>query len=78
MNATQAVAMLLYILGHNTHYICVTDRFQHSTETVSLHFHRALRAVHSYVKHLIKLDLNFVGLPEYLQVNEYWPRFEVQ
>ena len=42
VNATQAVAMLLYILGHNTRYICVADRFQHSTEMLSCHFHRAL------------------------------------
>ena len=71
MNATQAVAMLLYILGHNTRYICVADRFQHSTEMLSCHFHRALQAVKSYVKHLIKPDLNVVGLPEHLQVNKY-------
>ena len=31
VNATQAVAMLLYILGHNTHYRCVANRFQHLT-----------------------------------------------
>ena len=31
VNATQAVAMLLYILGHNTRFRCVADKFQHST-----------------------------------------------
>ena len=71
VNATQAVAMLLYILGHNTHYRCVAGRFQHSTETVSQHFCRALQAVHAYAKHLIKPDPNVVGLPEHLQVNKY-------
>ena len=35
VNATQAVAMLLYVFGHNTRFRCVADRFQHSTETVS-------------------------------------------
>ena len=42
VNVTQAVAMLLYILGHNTRFKCVTDRFQHSTETVCRHFRKAL------------------------------------
>ena len=73
VNATQAVAMLLYILGHNTCFRCVADRFQHSTETVCRHFRKALRAVHYYVKHLIKHDQNVTGLPEHLQVNKYWP-----
>ncbi|KAK9988613.1 hypothetical protein SO802_028852 [Lithocarpus litseifolius] len=76
VNATQAMAMLLYILGHNTRYRCVADRFQHSTETVCRHFRKALRAVHHYAKHVIKPDQNVTGLPEHLQVNKYWPWFE--
>nr|POE78206.1 hypothetical protein CFP56_62005 [Quercus suber] len=78
VNVTQAVAMLLYILGHNTCFRCVADRFQHSTETVCWHFRKALRAVHHYTKHLIKPDQNVTGLPEHLQVNKYWSWFEVQ
>ena len=42
VNATQVVAMLLYILGHNIRMRCIADRFQHSIETVSRHFHRVL------------------------------------
>ena len=42
VNATQAVAMLLYVLGHNTRFRCVADRFQHLTETVCRHFCKAL------------------------------------
>ncbi|XP_023895253.2 uncharacterized protein LOC112007179 [Quercus suber] len=76
VNATQAVAMLLYILGHNTCFRCVADWFQHSTETVCRHFRQALRAVHHYAKHLIKPDHNVTSLPEHLQVNKYWPWFE--
>nr|XP_023878540.1 protein ALP1-like [Quercus suber] len=76
VNVTQAVAMLLYILGHNTCFRCVADRFQHSTETVCWHFRKALRAVHHYTKHLIKPDQNVTGLPEHLQVNKYWSWFE--
>ena len=77
VNATHAVAMVLYILGHNTHRKCVADKFQHSTKTVSSHFYKALRAIHSYTKHLIKPNPNVVGLPEHLQVNKYWPWFKV-
>ncbi|XP_023925094.2 protein ALP1-like [Quercus suber] len=76
LNATQAVAMLLYILGHNTRFRCVLDRFQHSIETVCRHVCKALQAVHHYAKHLIKPDQNVIGLPEHLQVNKYWPWFE--
>ena len=77
VNATQVVAMVLYILGHNTHIKCVADWFQHSTETMSCHFRKAFRAVHSYTKNLIKPNPNVVGLPEYLQANKYWPWFKV-
>ena len=71
VNATQAVAMLLYVLGHKTRFRCVADRFQHSTETMCRHFRKALRAVHHYAKHLIKPDQNVTSLPEHLQVNKY-------
>ena len=77
VNATQAVAMVLYILGHNTHIKCIADWFQHSTETMSCHFRKAFRAVHSYTKHLIKHNPNVVGFPEYLQANKYWLWFKV-
>ncbi|XP_050257153.1 uncharacterized protein LOC126702493 [Quercus robur] len=76
VNVTQAVAMLLYVLGHNTRFRCVADRFQHSTETMCRHFRKALRTVHHYAKHLIKPDQNVTGLPKHLQVNKYWPWFE--
>ena len=78
VNATQEIAMLLYIFGHNTHYRCISDRFQHSTETVSHHFRQVLQAVHSYAKHLIKPNPNVVYFPEHLQVNKYWSWFEIQ
>ena len=78
VNVTQAVAMLLYILGHNTRFRCVADRFQHSTKTVCRHFLKALRAIYHYAEYLIKPNQNVTGLPEHLQVNKYWPWFEVQ
>nr|POE92659.1 hypothetical protein CFP56_35202 [Quercus suber] len=76
VDATQAVAMLLYILDHNIQIRCIVDRFQHLTKTVSDHFRRVLRALHSYARNLIKLDPDVVYLPEHLQVNKYWPSFE--
>ena len=78
VNATQAVAMLLYILESNTRFRPVADRFQHSTKTVCRHFCKALRAVHYYTKHLIKPNQNVIGLPKHLQVNKYWSWFEIQ
>ncbi|KAL0009002.1 hypothetical protein SO802_010504 [Lithocarpus litseifolius] len=76
VNVQQAVAMFLYIIGHNTSMRCVADRFPHSTETVCRQFRKVLQAVHSYGKHLIKPDPTTVGLPVHLQVNKYYPWFE--
>ena len=78
VNVTQAVAMLLYILGRNTRFKPVADRFQHSTKTVCRHFCKALRAIHHNAKHLIKPNQNVTSLPEHLQVNKYWSWFEIQ
>ena len=78
MDVQEAVAIFLYIVGHNTRMRPVGDRFQYSTETVSLKFCRVLRAVHTYSQHLIKPDSNAVGLPEHMRSNKkYYPWFEV-
>ena len=58
MYVQEAVAIFLYIVGHNTRMRPVGDRFQHSTETVSCQFCRVLRAIHTYGQHLIKPDSN--------------------
>ena len=71
VNATQAVTMLLYILGHNTRFRYVADRFKHLTKTVCRHFRKVLRAFHHYTKHLIKPNQNVIGIPEHLQMNKY-------
>nr|POF20368.1 hypothetical protein CFP56_39651 [Quercus suber] len=44
---------------------------------MSGHFRRVLRALHSYARHLIKPNPDIVCLPEHLQVNKYWPWFEM-
>ncbi|KAL0010327.1 hypothetical protein SO802_005435 [Lithocarpus litseifolius] len=77
VDVQEAVAIFLYMVGHNTRMRPVGDRFQHSTEIVRHKFHRVLRAVHTYGQHLIKLDPNVVGLPEHMQSNnKYYPWFE--
>ncbi|KAL0002352.1 hypothetical protein SO802_016133 [Lithocarpus litseifolius] len=75
--AEESVAIFLYTVGHNTRMQHVANRFQHSGETVDRKFHRVLRAVHTYGQHLIRPDLNVVGLPEHMQSNnKYYPWFE--
>ena len=78
VDVQEAVAIFLYIVGHNTRMRPAADRFQHSTETVDRKFRRVLRAVHTWGQHLIKPDPNAVGLPEHLRGNnKYDPWFEV-
>ncbi|KAK9998468.1 hypothetical protein SO802_018071 [Lithocarpus litseifolius] len=73
----ESISIFLYIVGHNTRMRLVGDRFQHSTKTVNHKFRRVLRAVHTYGQHLIKPDLNVVGLPEHMQSNnKYYPWLE--
>ena len=75
----EAVAIFLYIVGHNTRMRPTGDKFQHSTETISRKFRRVLRAVHTYGQHLIKPDSNVVGLPEHMRSNnKYYHWFEVK
>nr|XP_023871633.1 uncharacterized protein LOC111984237 [Quercus suber] len=73
----EAIAIFLYIVGHNTRMRLVGNRFQHSNETVSRKFRRVLRAVHTYGQHLIKPDSNVVGLLEHMRSNnKYYPWFK--
>nr|POF09385.1 hypothetical protein CFP56_42419 [Quercus suber] len=62
----ESIAIFLYIVNHNTRMRPVGDRFQHSIKTVSCKFRRVLRAIHTYGQHLIKPNLNVVGLPEHM------------
>ena len=78
VDVQEAVAIFLYIVGHNTRMRLAADRFQHSTETVDRKFRRVLRAVHTWGQHLIKPNPNVVDLPEHLRGNnKYDPWFEV-
>ena len=42
VDCTQAIAMFLCIIGHNTRMRYVVDRFQHLTKMISRHFRRML------------------------------------
>ena len=78
VDVQEAVAIFLYIVGHNTRMQPVEDRFQHSTKIVDHRFRRVLRPVHTWGQHLIKPDLNVVGLLKHLRGNnKYDPWFEV-
>ena len=71
----EAVAIFLYIVGHNTWMRPVGDRFQHSTETVSRKFRRVLRVVHPYGQ---QPNPNVVVLPKHMRSNnKYYLWFEV-
>jgi hypothetical protein len=74
----ESVAMFLYIIGHNTRMRVVSDRFQHSTETVQRRFRRVLRAIHELGMILIKPDPGCNELPLSLHTNgKYYPWFKV-
>jgi hypothetical protein len=75
----ESVAMFLYIIGHNTCMGVVSDRFQHSTETVQRRFQRVLRAIYQLGMILIKPDPGCNELPPSLHTNgKYYPWFKVQ
>ncbi|XP_038699618.1 uncharacterized protein LOC119996910 [Tripterygium wilfordii] len=71
----EKVAIFLYIIGHNIRHRVASDRFQHSTETISRHFRKTLKAVCRYGKELIKQGST--ELPDqYKQNSKYYPWFE--
>ena len=69
--------MFLLIVGHDTRNRVVQERFQHSGETVSRHFHRVLKAVCKLGQYLIQPpDLNEV--PDNIRWDErFYPFFKV-
>ena len=74
----ESVAIFLYIIGPNTCMRVVSDRFQHSTETVQRRFRRVLRAIHQLGMILIKPDPRYNELPPSLHTNgKYYSWFKV-
>jgi len=51
----EQVAMFLFTLAHASSNREVQERFQHSGETVSRHFHAVLQAINKLIPHYIKL-----------------------
>ena len=45
LSVEESLAMFLYVIGNHSHQRPVADRFQHSTETVSHHVKRVMRAL---------------------------------
>ncbi|XP_061351787.1 uncharacterized protein LOC133296740 isoform X2 [Gastrolobium bilobum] len=73
----EKVAMFLFIIGHNVRHRVVSDRFQHSTETVSRYFKEVLRVVCRLGKELIKQESK--ELPDRIKNNPiYYPWFKMQ
>ncbi len=72
----EKVATFLFIIGHNVRHRVASNRFQHSTETISRNFKEVLRAVCRLGKELIKQDS--MELPDRIKTNpKYYPWFKV-
>ncbi|XP_012570899.1 protein ANTAGONIST OF LIKE HETEROCHROMATIN PROTEIN 1-like [Cicer arietinum] len=71
----EKVATFLFIIGHNVRHRVASNRFQHSTETISRNFKEVLRAVCRLGKELIKQES--IELPERIKNNsKYYPWFK--
>ena len=70
----EQVAMFLYAIAHSDTNREVQERFQHSGETVSRHFHRVLQALNRLVPYYIKLPEN--QIPTTISSNpKFYPFF---
>nr|POE45410.1 hypothetical protein CFP56_61256 [Quercus suber] len=77
VSVEEAVATVLFIVGHNADYRLTANRFQHSLETIQRRFQRALHAIHALGCLIIRPDADAVELPHSLRGNEkYYPWFE--
>nr|POF26853.1 hypothetical protein CFP56_41108 [Quercus suber] len=74
----EAVATVLFIVGHNADYRLTVNRFQHSLETIQRQFRHALHAIHALGCLIIRPDADAAELPHSLRGNEkYYPWFEI-
>lgn len=78
MGIEEMVGMFLNLLGHGEGNRMMQERFQHSGETVSRHFHRVLVACLKLSFEYIKpQDRRFRNVNEKIQNDQrYWPFFE--
>jgi hypothetical protein len=78
MGIQEMVAMFLNMVGHGVGNRMIQERFQHSGETVSRHFHRVLVACLKLSFEYIKpQDRRFRDVnPKVQNDRRYWPFFE--
>jgi hypothetical protein len=77
VSVEESLAIFCLIVGHRQGMRVTADRFQHSTETISRHFKRVMRALCNLGKTLIR-PRQLTGVHPYIQGNpKYFPWFEV-
>ena len=75
----EAVAMSLIRVGHNVRVRVVTNRFQHSTKTVTWHFKEVRHALYWLGKILIRPNNMTNEMSSYVANNpKYFPWFKVR
>lgn len=75
----EVVGLVLHLLGHECGTRSEAERFQHSTETISRYFRKALDILYQYSEEIIKpTDPHFNGIaPEIMNDRRYMPHFKV-
>ncbi|CAJ2632671.1 unnamed protein product [Trifolium pratense] len=78
MRVEEIVAMFLVVVGHGVGNKMIQERFQHSGETVSRHFHRVLHAcLKLSFKYIIPEDPMFRDCHAKVKNDQrYWPFFK--
>ncbi|XP_050877618.1 uncharacterized protein LOC127081403 [Lathyrus oleraceus] len=78
MGVEEMVAMFLVVVGHGVGNRMIQERFQHSGETVSRHFHRVLRAcLKLSMKYIKPEDPTFHDCHSKIKNDQrYWPFFK--
>ena len=77
VSVEEAVAMFLYIIGQNERQRVTSDRFQHSTETVSAWFEKVLIAVCKLGTKIIRPRDRGEVQPEIATNPKWFPYFKV-
>ena len=77
LSVEESLAIFYLIVGHQQGIRVTVDRFQHSTETISRHFKRVMRALCNLGKTIIR-PRQVDEVHPYIQGNpKYFPWFEV-
>ena len=76
VSVEQQVLIFLYIAGNNASNRMAQERFQHSGETVSRHFHAVLKALVKLSGRYIHLPNQTVIPPEIISNAKFYPYFK--